>query len=45
MKKKQWNYQIGGKPQGLIPTLFLLALFGGLTIWLYMSHNLSLIHI
>lgn len=39
MKKKQWNYQIGGKPQGLIPTLFLLALFGGLTIWLYMSHN------
>ena len=39
MKEKQWKFKIGGKPQGLIPSLFLLALFGSLSIWLRRNGN------
>lgn len=38
-KKKQWNYKVGGSLHGLVPALFLLAFFGGLTLWLYQSDN------
>lgn len=39
MKHAKWNYKIGGNLHGLIPSLFLLALFGGLSIWLYLTQN------
>lgn len=39
MKDTKWNYKIGGNLHGLIPSLFLLALFGGLSIWLYRIKN------
>ena len=39
MRNDPWEARIGGRPQGLIPVLLLLALFGGLSIWLYVSDN------
>lgn len=39
LKNKKWKYKIGGSLHGLIPSLFLLALFGGLSIWLYKTDN------
>ena len=39
MKNREWQYKIGGTLHGLIPTLFLFALFGGLSVWLYKTGN------
>ena len=39
MNHKEWKYKIGGNLHGLILSLFLLTLFGGLSIWLYETHN------
>ncbi len=39
MNNKEWKYKIGGNLRGLILSLFLLTLFGGLSIWLYKTHN------
>lgn len=39
MNNRQCKYKIGGKLQGFIPVLFLLVLFGGISIWLYNSKN------
>ncbi len=39
MEEDRWKYKVGGRPVGLIPALVLLAVFGGLSIWLYCSHN------
>lgn len=39
MKKEQWKFKIGGNAQGLIPSLFLLAVSGGSGILLYRNGN------
>ena len=39
MMKQQWKYKVGGRPQGLIPTLILLAVFAGLSVWLHVAQN------
>ena len=39
MEVDRWKYKVGGRTVGLIPALVLLAVFGGLSIWLYCSHN------
>ena len=39
MKNKQWKYKIGGRAQGLIPSLFMLVLFGSITIYLHIIHH------
>ena len=35
MKNKQYLYKVGGRIQGLFPSLFMLAIFGGITIYLH----------
>ena len=39
MKNKQWKYKIGGRAQGLIPSLFMFVLFGSITIYLHIIHH------
>lgn len=39
VKEKSWKYKAGGKAQGLIPSLFLLALFGGAAAYLCQAGN------
>lgn len=39
MENKQWIYKVGGRAQGVLPSLFLLALFGGVSIYLYLSKH------
>ena len=39
MDKKQWNYIIRGRKMPVILIAILLALFGGLTFWLYRTGN------
>ena len=39
MENKEWKYKIGGNLYGVIPSLFLLALFGGVSLWLYNAGN------
>lgn len=39
MENEHWNYKIGDGHQGLILLFILLAVFGGLSIWLHMSNN------
>lgn len=39
MQEEAWRYKIGGSPVGPILSLLLLALFGGLTAWLYSVKN------
>lgn len=43
MKNTHWNYQIGGNFQGLIPALIMLAIFGGVTLWLHGSQNSAVV--
>lgn len=35
MKNQRWNYKIGGRAQGIIPSLFISILFGGISIYLF----------
>ena len=35
MQKKDWRYKVGGGLGGLIPSLLLLVLFGGVSWWLF----------
>lgn len=37
--RKDYKYKIGGNSTGTILGLFMLVLFGGITIWLYLSKN------
>ena len=39
MKNKQWKYKVGGRIQGLIPSLFMLAIFGGIAIYLHIIRH------
>lgn len=39
MENKQWKYKVGGRAQGLIPSLLLFAVFGGVTIYLHLIHH------
>lgn len=39
MENRQWKYKVGGRAQGILPSLFLLALFGGVSIYLYLNKN------
>ena len=39
MKDEQWEYKIGGRLQGFFPMLLVLAVFGGVTVWMYLTKN------
>lgn len=39
MENRQWKYKVGGRAQEILPSLFLLALFGGVSIYLYLNKN------
>lgn len=39
MKNQIWEYKIGVEPFGFIPLAILLAVFGGVSIWLHISNN------
>ena len=39
MDNTQWKFKVGGRAQGLIPSLIMLTLFGGVTIYLYTIHH------
>ena len=39
VKNKQWIYKVGGRPQGLILSLFVFFLFGGMTFYFYLQIN------
>ncbi len=39
MENEQWEYKIGGSPRSIVPALVLLAVFGGVTLWLYLTGN------
>ena len=39
VKNKQWIYKVGGRPQGLILSLFVFVLFGGMTFYFYLQIN------
>lgn len=39
MADKQWKYKIGSGKMPMIVSLFMLGVFGGLTIWLYKTQN------
>lgn len=39
MQDEPWKYRIGSGPAGPILALALLALFGGLSVWLYLAGN------
>ena len=39
MERKQWKYKIGGRAQGIIPSLFLFVLFGGISVYLYINKH------
>ncbi len=39
MENKMWKYKIGGDKRGLAISLFLFALFAGLSFWLYKTEN------
>lgn len=39
MKNEYWKYKIGGSLKSFIPLLILLAIFGGVSIWLHSSNN------
>ncbi len=38
-KNRDWKYEIGTGKTPVVMTLLMLALFGGLTIWLYQTQN------
>ena len=37
MKNEKWKYKVGGRARGIIPSLFLAVLFGGVSIYLYLD--------
>ncbi len=37
MKNGKWKYKVGGRARGIIPSLFLVILFGGVSIYLYLD--------
>lgn len=37
MKSGKWKYKVGGRARGIIPSLFLAVLFGGVSIYLYLD--------
>lgn len=39
MDNEIWKYKVGGGLQWLLPVFILLAVFGGVTIWLYTTNN------
>ncbi len=40
MENEQWKYKVGGRAQGIIPSLFVIVLFGGISIYLfYIKHG------
>lgn len=39
MRNTQWKHKIGGRKTPVILTLFMFAIFGGLTGWLYSANN------
>lgn len=39
MKDGQWKYKVGGRAQGIVPSLFLLFLFGGVSIYLFLNKH------
>ena len=36
---QQWEHKIGGRLQGFFPALLILAVFGGVTAWMYLTKN------
>ncbi|MCI8497055.1 MAG: hypothetical protein HFE85_02230 [Clostridiales bacterium] len=39
MKNQQWEYKVGAQPMGFLALGILLAVFGGITVWLYLARN------
>lgn len=39
MKKENWKYRSEAGISGLIPVMILLAVFGGVFVWTYMTNN------
>lgn len=43
MKNKKWKYKITSGLTGVVLSLVLLIVFGGLTIWFHISQNDAII--